>query len=120
MGGSFTLLPRFDPGEAFEIMQRDEVTLFAGVPTMYFALLHHEDADKYDISGLKYCMTGGAPMPVEVMNSFEKKYGVEILEGFGLSETSPVASFAQLDKPRKAGSIGYPVWGVEMRIVDDR
>ena len=120
MGGMFTLLPRFDPGEAFEIMQRDEVTLFAGVPTMYFALLHHEGADRYDISGLKYCMTGGAPMPVEVMTAFEKKYGVEILEGFGLSETSPVSSFNVLDKPRKPGSIGYPAWGIEMRIVDDQ
>jgi long-chain acyl-CoA synthetase len=64
-------------------------------------------------------MTGGAPMPVEVMNSFEEKFNVEILEGFGLSETSPISSFNVLGKPRKAGSIGYPVWGVELCIVDD-
>ena len=118
-GGSFSLLPRFDATEAFEIIQRDKLTLFAGVPTMYFALLHHEKADDYDISSLKLCMTGGAPMPVEVMNAFEEKYPVKILEGFGLSETSPVASFAVLDKPRKAGSIGYPVWGVELCIMDE-
>ncbi len=118
-GATFTLLPRFTPEEAFEIMQRDRVTLFAGVPTMYFALLHHEEADRYDISSLRYCMAGGAPLPVEVMRAFEEKYGVEVLEGYGLSETSPVASFNMRDRPRQAGSIGYPVWGVEMCILDE-
>ena len=118
-GGSFTLLPRFTPEDAFEIMQRDRVTLFAGVPTMYFALLHHEGGERYDVSSLRYCMAGGAALPVEVMRAFEEKYPVQILEGFGLSETSPVASFNALDKPRKPGSIGYPVWGVEMCILDD-
>ncbi len=118
-GGTFTLLPRFGPKEAFEILERDRVTVFAGVPTMYFALLHHEQERAYDLSSLELCMAGGAPMPVEVMNAFEKRFGVPILEGFGLSETSPVASFNMVDKPRKAGSIGYPVWGVELAIVDD-
>jgi long-chain acyl-CoA synthetase len=118
MGATFSLLPRFTPEDAFAIMQRDRVTLFAGVPTMYFALLHHDGAEAYDISSLRFCMSGGAPMPVEVMKAFEKKYGVEVLEGYGLSETSPVASFNMLARPRKPGSIGYPVWGVEMSIVD--
>ena len=118
-GGSFSLLPRFDAAQAFEIMQRDKINVFAGVPTMYFGLLHHEGGDAYDVSSLKYCMTGGAPMPVEVMNAFEKRFDVVIQEGFGLSETSPVSSFTTLDKPRKVGSIGYPVWGVEMCIMDD-
>lgn len=118
-GGTFTLLPRFTPQEAFEILERDSVTLFAGVPTMYFALLNHECEREYDLSSLRFCMTGGAPMPVEVMNAFEKKFDVKIQEGFGLSETSPVASFGMLDRARKAGSIGYPVWGVELCILDD-
>ncbi|MDJ0865030.1 MAG: long-chain fatty acid--CoA ligase [Myxococcota bacterium] len=118
-GGTFTLLPRFEPQQAFEIMERDRVSLFAGVPTMYFALLHHQGERDYDLSSLRHCMTGGAPMPVEVMTAFEEKFPVQILEGFGLSETSPVASFNMLDKPRKAGSIGYPVWGVDMCIVDE-
>ena len=118
-GGCFTLLARFEPEKAFEVMERDRVTIFAGVPTMYFALLHLETSRNYDLSSLRFCLTGGAPMPVEVMGAFEKKFGVEIQEGFGLSETSPVASFGMLDRPRKAGSIGYPVWGVQMRIVDD-
>ena len=118
-GGTFTLLPRFTPEDALEIMQRDRVTLFAGVPTMYFAILNHEGGEKYDLSSLRYCMAGGAAMPVEVMKAFEKKYPVQILEGFGLSETSPVASFNMLHRERKPGSIGYPVWGVDMCILDD-
>jgi long-chain acyl-CoA synthetase len=118
-GGTFSLLPRFGPKEAFEIIERDRCSLFAGVPTMYFALLHYPGGERYDVSSLEYCMTGGAPMPVEVMTAFEDRFGVSIQEGFGLSETSPVASFNVLDRPRKVGSIGYPVWGVEMCIVDD-
>ena len=118
-GGSFTLLPRFDPQSAFELMERDRITLFAGVPTMYFALLHWQGERKYDVTSLRLCMTGGAPMPVEVMGAFEKRFAIEILEGFGLSETSPVSSFNVVDRPRKAGSIGYPVWGVEMAIMDE-
>ncbi|HTF32316.1 MAG TPA: long-chain fatty acid--CoA ligase [Myxococcota bacterium] len=117
-GGTFTLLPRFSPEEALAMIERDRVTLFAGVPTMYFAILHHQGKAR-DLSSLRYCMTGGAAMPVEVMRAFEEKHGVQILEGFGLSETSPVASFNVLDRPRQPGSIGYPVWGVEMAILDD-
>jgi long-chain acyl-CoA synthetase len=117
-GGTFTLLPRFSPEEALALIERDRVTLFAGVPTMYFAILHHIGSAR-DLSSLRYCMSGGAAMPVEVMRAFEEKYRIEILEGFGLSETSPVASFNMLDRPRKPGSIGYPVWGVEMAILDD-
>ncbi len=118
-GGTFTLLPRFSPAEAFEIMQRDRVTLFAGVPTMYFALLHHEQAP-LRVPSLRWCMAGGAPLPVEVMKAFEEKFGVEIYEGYGLSETSPVASFNMPGRTRTPGSIGYPAWGVEMAILDDK
>ena len=120
LGGTFTLLPRFTPEAALEIIQRDRVSLFAGVPTMYFAILNFAGADAFDLSSLQYCMCGGAPMPVEVMKAFEAKYGVTILEGYGLSETSPVASFNVLDRPRKVGSIGYPVWGVELCIMNEK
>ena len=118
-GGTFTLLPRFTPEEAFAIMERDRVTRFAGVPTMYFALLHHEAERAYDLSSLRFCLSGGAPMPVEVMRAFEERFSVQILEGYGLSETAPVASFNSVDRPRKPGSIGYPVWGVDMAIFDE-
>ena len=118
-GGKVVLLPRFEPKAALELMQKHRVTLFAGVPTMYFALLHHPEADAYDLSSLSLCASGGAAMPVEVMKAFDQKYGVNILEGYGLSETSPVASFNVLDKPKKAGSIGLPIWGVEFRLEKD-
>jgi long-chain acyl-CoA synthetase len=117
--GTVVLVPRFDPKTAFELMQEHRVTLFAGVPTMYFALLHYADADRYDISSLRYCVTGGAPMPVEVLNNFDRKYGVKILEGYGLSETSPAASFNRLDRPRKPGSIGVPLPGGELSLIDE-
>jgi long-chain acyl-CoA synthetase len=118
MGGTIVLLPRFTPTDAFELMDKHKVTLFAGVPTMYFALLNNPDADNYDLSALEICVSGGAAMPVEVMHAFDKKYDVNILEGYGLSETSPVASFNVLDQPKKAGSIGLPLKGVEFKLVD--
>lgn len=118
-GGTLVLLPRFTPDDAFALMQAHKVTLFAGVPTMYFALLHHPAADDYDISSLELCVSGGSAMPVEVMSAFDKKYDVNILEGYGLSETSPVASFNVLDRPKKPGSIGLPIAGVEFRLIDD-
>ena len=119
-GGSVTLLPRFGPAEAFEVMERDRVTLFAGVPTMYFALLHHAPERATDLSSLRWCLSGGAALPVEVMRAFEERYRIEILEGYGLSETSPVASFNMPGRPRHPGSIGYPVWGVELCIQGDQ
>ena len=118
LGGTITLLPRFEPQKALEVMARDRVTYFAGVPTMYFYLLNFPNADQYDLSALKFCVSGGAAMPVEVMHAFNRKYNVTILEGYGLSETSPVASFNHLDREPKPGSIGIPIWGVEMRVVD--
>jgi len=118
-GGMLTLIPRFDPGKALEIIERDQVTVFEGVPTMYNAMLHHPDADRFDTSTLAVCVSGGAAMPVEVMHGFEEKFGCKVLEGYGLSETSPVASFNHPDRERKAGSIGTPIEGVEMKVVDD-
>jgi len=117
-GGTVVMLPRFEPVAALELMQKYQVNLFAGVPTMYFALLHTPEADAYDLD-LRYCVSGGAAMPVEVMKAFDEKYDVNILEGYGLSETSPVASFNVLDRPKKAGSIGPPLWGVQFRLEDD-
>ncbi|MGD2078499.1 MAG: long-chain fatty acid--CoA ligase [Chloroflexota bacterium] len=122
-GATISLLPRFDPDAALAIMQRDGVTFFAGVPTMYWAMLNYPAADKYDLdkiaSNLRLSVSGGAAMPVEVMNAFEQKFNVKIQEGYGLSETSPVASFNRLDRERKPGSVGLPVWGVEMKVVDE-
>jgi long-chain acyl-CoA synthetase len=116
---TLTLLPRFDPAKALDIMQRDHVTIFEGVPTMYAAMLHLPDADPAKTATLRLCASGGAAMPVEILRGFEKKFGCIILEGYGLSETSPVASFNHPDRVRKPGSIGTPIDGVEMRLIDD-
>jgi long-chain acyl-CoA synthetase len=122
---TLTLLPRFDPEAALGIMERDNVTIFAGVPTMYWAMLHLPGAEeKFDLDkisrNLSLCASGGAAMPVEVMRAFEEKFDVDILEGYGLSETSPVASFNPMEGVRKPGSVGIPVWGVQIRIVDEQ
>ena len=118
-GGTLTLIPRFEPGKALEIIERDGVNIFQGVPTMYGAMLHDRGRSKRDTSTLKLCVSGGSAMPVELMQSFEDAFGCKILEGYGLSETSPVASFNHPDRERKPGSIGTPVEGVEMRVVDE-
>ncbi len=117
-GATLTLVPRFDPSKALEVLQRDQVTVFAGVPTMYTALLHHPDGDSYDLSALRVCVSGGSAMPVEVMRGFEEKFHCAVLEGYGLSETSPVASFNLPDRQRKPGSIGLAVHGVELALLD--
>ncbi len=118
-GACLTLVPRFDATKALEVIGRDKVTVFEGVPTMYAGMLNAPDASSYDVSSLRTCISGGSAMPVEVMKSFEKTFDCMVLEGYGLSETSPVASFNQPDIERKPGSIGVPVRGVEMKVVDD-
>ncbi|MGO9959979.1 MAG: long-chain-fatty-acid--CoA ligase [Solirubrobacteraceae bacterium] len=118
-GGILTLIPRFDPAKALEIIQRDRVNLFEGVPTMYGAMLHYPGREKYDLGTLKLCASGGSAMPVELMRRFEQEFGCKVLEGYGLSESSPVASFNHADRERKPGSIGTPLAGVEMMIADD-
>ncbi|HET6547523.1 MAG TPA: long-chain fatty acid--CoA ligase, partial [Solirubrobacter sp.] len=117
VGGLLTLIPRFHPGKALEIIKRDRVTVFEGVPTMYHGMLNVPG--EHDVSSLRLCISGGAAMPVEVMRQFEEQFGCIILEGYGLSETSPVASFNHPDRERKPGSIGTPIEGVEMKLDGD-
>lgn len=122
-GSALTMLPRFTPQDTLKILQRDRVTVFAGVPTMYWYLLNYPEADRFDLAqiaaDLRLCVSGAAALPVELMHAFEEKYNVTILESYGLSETSPVASFNVRDRPRKPGSIGLPIWGTEMKVFDD-
>jgi long-chain acyl-CoA synthetase len=117
-GACLTLLPRFDAGHALRIIADHRVTVFEGVPTMYVALQHAPDRADYDTSSLRMCISGGAALPVEVLRGFEEAFGSAVLEGYGLSETSPVASFNHPDRERKPGSIGTPIRGVQMRVVD--
>src|SRR5207302_2751172 len=118
-GGTISLVPRFEVPAVCEAIQRDKVTVFSGVPTMFFALLHDPQVANYDLSSLRIAVSGGASMPAEVMTTFERKFGLTILEGYGLSETSPTASFNQSLEERRFGSIGKRIWGVEMKIFDE-
>jgi long-chain acyl-CoA synthetase len=117
-GACVTLLPRFNPGDALATVAAHRVTVFCGVPTMYGALLGVPERERYDVSTLRVCISGGAALPVEVLRRFEEAFGCVVLEGYGLSETSPVASFNHPGRKRKPGSIGTPIAGVEMRVVD--
>src|SRR6185312_4827430 len=110
-GSCLTLLPRIVAGHG--------VTVFEAVPTMYVALLHQPNRADYDTSTLRMCISGGAALPVEVLRGFEEAFGVPVLEGYGLSETSPVASFNHPGREQKPGSIGTPIRDVRMRVVDN-
>jgi long-chain acyl-CoA synthetase len=117
-GGCLTLIPRFSPEKALSIVERDRVTVFEGVPTMFAAMLHSPADQRPDTASLRLCVSGGAAMPVEVMRGFEDAFDAMVLEGYGLSETSPVASFNHPHQERKPGSIGTPVAGVEMKLLE--
>ena len=118
-GACLSLMPRFEAGAALELIRRDRVTVFEGVPTMYAAMLNHPQHGEFQLPSLRLCVSGGAALPLEIMRGFEAAFGCPILEGYGLSETAPVASFNQRDRPRKPGSIGTPIEDVEMRLIDD-
>ncbi|MEY4905653.1 MAG: hypothetical protein RLZZ292_3468 [Bacteroidota bacterium] len=120
-GATNVLLPRFDAETVFGLMSKHKVTIFAGVPTMYWGLVNYTDP-KFDYESiaqtLKVCASGGASLPVKVLEDFEKRFNVPIIEGYGMSEGSPVVTFNQLAIGRKPGSIGTPVWGVDVKLVD--
>ena len=116
-GACLTLIPRFSPEQALHVIARDRVTVFEGVPTMYVALLG-AGAGAADTGTLRLCVSGGAALPVEVLHGFEAAFGTVVLEGYGLSETSPVATFNRRGQ-RKPGSIGVPIEGVELRLVGE-
>ncbi|WP_026533126.1 long-chain-fatty-acid--CoA ligase [Arthrobacter sp. H41] len=117
-GATVTLLPRFEPGKALEIIERDGVTVFEGVPTMYIAMLRHPAVKETNLASLRVAVSGGSALPVEVLHEFERVFEADLLEGYGLSETSPIVSFNRVGDVRKPGSIGTPVDGVEVRMLD--
>ncbi|WP_370250412.1 long-chain fatty acid--CoA ligase [Nocardioides sp.] len=119
-GGTVVMLPRFEAQPALGLMLQNKVTFFAGVPTMYWGLLGALD-DSIDVAelrdNLRVAVAGGSALPVEVHREFEKRFGVTILEGYGLSETSPVAAFSPFGEIPRVGSIGKPIPGVEMKLL---
>jgi long-chain acyl-CoA synthetase len=122
LGGTLVLLPRFEPATLLEAIARERVSHWIGVPTMYWAMLKHVREAKVDTSSLagtlKLAVSGGAPMPLDLMRDFQETLGVRIIEGYGLSETSPVASFNHIDRPSKPGTVGQPLFAVDIMIVD--
>ncbi|WP_182379395.1 long-chain fatty acid--CoA ligase [Nocardioides sp. WS12] len=121
-GGTIVLQPRFEARSALELMVANGVTFFAGVPTMYWGLLGALD-ETVDItavtSSLRVAVAGGSALPGEIHKAFQDRFGVTILEGYGLSETSPIASFSTYGDVPRVGSIGTPIEGVEMKLIDE-
>jgi long-chain acyl-CoA synthetase len=119
---TLVLLPRFEPAAAVRLLETEDVTYFAGVPTMYWGLLNAltDDVDVARIAGnLRMAVSGGSSLPVEIIKQVQERLGVTILEGYGLSETSPVATFSDPDGEPRPGSIGIPVWGVQLKLIDE-
>lgn len=115
-GSSLVLMTRFQPDEALDLMERHNVSVFEGVPTMYVGLLEAARRRPDHRLRLRLCASGGAPLPAAVMEAFEAEFGAAVYEGYGLSETSPMVCFNQPDFPRRPGTVGRPVWGVSVEI----
>ncbi|MEV7384232.1 long-chain-fatty-acid--CoA ligase [Streptomyces lydicus] len=118
-GACLTMLPRFDAEKTLAMLAGHGVTVFAGVPTIFSRLLRQPGHDAYDVSRLRLSLSGGAAMPVQVLRDFQDAFDCVVLEGYGLSETSPVSAFNTLQEGPRPGSVGTPVRGVGMRVVDD-
>lgn len=120
VGGSTVLLERFSLEAVFQTLERERVTYFCGVPRLFLGMLLQAGIEKYDLSALRFCMTGGAPMPAEYIPAFQERFGVPLLEGYGLTEASPICAVTSLKMKQKPGSIGPVIPGAEARIVDDK
>lgn len=122
LGGCLIMLPRFDVGQVVKTIHKKRPTLFPAVPTIYTAINHYKDLKRYDLRSIRYCISGGAPLPAEVKKDFEALTGCVLVEGYGLSETSPVTHCNPVDGVNKTGSIGLPVpqtW-VEIVSLEDK
>ncbi|GEL78371.1 fatty acid--CoA ligase family protein [Tenuibacillus multivorans] len=117
-GSTVLVVPKFSPETVFQMTKDYQATVFAGVPTMYNYLLQYPNEDEKDLSSIRLCISGGASMPVALLEKFEQRFNVRVSEGYGLSEASPVTCFNPLDRPRKAGSIGQNIVNVENKVVD--
>jgi long-chain acyl-CoA synthetase len=119
IGAGIVLMERFTLDGIFGAIEKERVTYIAAVPRLFLGMLFHAGAEKYRTDSLKFCITGGAAMPPEFIPVFEQRFGAKVMEGYGLTEASPVSSFSRLDMPQKPGSIGIPIPGVVAKIVDE-
>ncbi len=122
IGGEMVLMPRFELEQALKLIHARRPTVLPGVPTLFNAMLHHHGIERYDLSSLKFCISGGAALPIEVKRSFETLTGCKLVEGYGLSETSPVATCNPVEGEVHTGSIGLPVPAtvISIRDIEDR
>jgi len=114
------LVSRFDAEKVFGLIERHRVTTFYGAPPMYFGFVNAPGLERYDVSSLRAAFSGAAPLPVVILERFQERTGVEICEGYGLSETAPSLTSNAAGPVRKPGSVGPPIPGVELRVVDDQ
>jgi len=122
-GWTLVLLPRFDPAAVLRAFEEEHVNCWIGVPTMYWTLLQHARKNGTNVSSaaasLRLCVSGGSAMPLAVLQDFETTFGVRVLEGYGLSETAPVACFNQVQRPSKPGTVGFPIIACQVQVVDE-
>ncbi|TCS83770.1 long-chain-fatty-acid--CoA ligase [Tepidibacillus fermentans] len=118
LASTMILIPRFKAEEILQTIQKEKPTFFPGAPTMYIAILNHPNVKQYDLSSIEACISGSAPLPLEVQDKFEKLTGARLVEGYGLTETSPVTHANPIWEKRKIGSIGIPWPDTEAKIVD--
>ena len=117
-GCTMSLIPRFEPAAVLTAIQRDRATIFEGVPAMFISLLTYPELDRYDVSSLRIAISGGASIPGPVLDAFEKRFGVLILEGYGLTETASTTTFNISVDQRRVYSVGKPIWGTQTEIWD--
>jgi long-chain acyl-CoA synthetase len=118
-GCTMSLIPRFDGGAVLTAIQQHRATIFEGVPTMFMALLQHPQVDQFDVASLRVAISGGAAIPAQVLDAFEDRFGVVILEGYGLSETASTTTFNRSATERRPYSVGKPIWGTELQVWDN-
>jgi long-chain acyl-CoA synthetase len=118
-GCTMSLIPRFDAETTLTAIQRDGATIFEGVPTMFVALLSYPELSKYDTSSLRVAISGGASIPAPVLDAFEQRFGVVILEGYGMTETASTTTFNKSITDRRAYSVGKPIWGTQTEVWDE-
>lgn len=118
VGARIVIVPKFELEDAVKLLTKENITLFSGVPTMYTAIANHKDADKIGIGNIKMAMSGGAPLPVDLWNLYKDRFGLEITEGYGLTEASPVTHASPMGGGSIPGSIGFPLPGTEAFIMD--
>jgi long-chain acyl-CoA synthetase len=118
-GCTMSLVPRFDADAALTAIQRDRATIFEGVPTMFVALLSCPELEKYDFSSLRVAISGGASIPAPVLDAFEQRFGIVILEGYGLTETASTTTFNKSATDRRIYSVGKPIWGTQTQVWDE-